>query len=194
MNSVQEERMRELISMAKKTVEECGDHAEMFFFVDDGVLNVMDIAYPESDDVWIDKELKLEALRSFIEKFNISEYYHVASGWMVDKVNIKAKIMEDLKRLKENPSKEAMIEFLDRTAKRVRRPSEHPDRKSVLIVSCFSKSGGTDSVFIPYEFDDGVCLWGEDIWNSGGHSYNRYNVWVQEQIDVVEGENGELEL
>lgn len=180
----------EIVRAAKAVVEEHGDHEEMFFVKGkNGGVSVV-VVQSEANDEAAKKE-KVEELRRFIEKAKSVEYYHVSSAWSVNQDDARKNSIEELRKLRSDPSPEAMKRFLEGMMRRTRSsPSEHPDRKEVLIVSKCVKGMGTRTMVIPFTRSGNSILWGEsEIVGDKGHFYNRYNVWVPEQyvMDEVDG-------
>ena len=171
--------MDELIKIAKETMKrQEGEHAPMFFIIDRE--ENMSVVLMEMVDE--QKEKAVEALKELVLKAGSSRYFHASAGWSIDGKRVEQTVRDAMRRLKKDPSPDEMRKFLELAAQMQRRPSEHPMRTEVLIVSEFEKGIGTKTVVVP--FVDGEFKEQIDMGKEQGHSYNRFNVWAQEQYTI----------
>lgn len=183
--------IQDIVELAKRVVMETGDHPPQFVLEKDDV--AMLIAVPQYDNS--QRELLINTLRAKIEEEHVEKYWAIFSAWIVDSKKSDEHVMAKLKELVKKkvltakqakefaPSlKKAIVESI--------RPSQHPLRTEVLIISEFDKKKGMFALAYKYSVaKKGVKIVKKPL-RLDGTMYSAWNVWSPQQVDLNDA--GEL--
>jgi hypothetical protein len=149
--------IEDLVELSQQEIKRVGDHFPMFFIEqEDG--NIELLAAEISKDS--DKDLVRETLSKYVNASNVSRYFSVTTGWMVQQKD-----------------------GLDLTIA----PSEHPDRFEVLMVCEYKKSGTQIAAYRINRDDGGKVQSFEPVHSGDGTMLTKYvffNIWTQHEIDL----------